>query len=384
MHRGVASDLGIPSHGAICSVAAIDTTCQLTVPSDTLVEPVIPGHELMNFPTVAFLISHSQSGKKLLFDLGCRKDFLNLPPPIAVVIDAKVPGIRVEKNLSEVLIEGGTDLSSIDAAIISHHHYDHIGDPATFPTTMDLLVGPGFSEIALPGWPSNQNSPGYRGTFEGRPVRELSFTDETNVAGYQAIDYFEDESLYILNTPGHAVGHLSALVRTTEDTFVFLGGDICHFGGTFRPTDSVPMPLELTGEDIGRIGGHNEIFNCSLFTACHPGPGNPRTTPYYKPCSREDSWYVNPPRATESIQKLQKLDAHEHVLVLIAHDPSIMDVIPFYPHGLLNDWHAAGFKKRLRWGFLDELPVQGKEKRYLVDGTYMNGNRFKNLEGQKV
>ena len=41
----------------------------------------------------------------------------------------------------------------------SHWHYDHIGDPSTFPASTELVVGPGFKEAFLPGWPARPDSP---------------------------------------------------------------------------------------------------------------------------------------------------------------------------------------------------------------------------------
>jgi glyoxylase-like metal-dependent hydrolase (beta-lactamase superfamily II) len=374
----------IPKHGKTCLVSVVDTTCILTVHGGTLVEPVIPGHELMNFPTVAFLITNISQGKQILFDLGCQRDFWNLPRPIAEVIETKVPGIKVDKNLVEVLVEGGIDVTEIDAAIISHHHYDHIGDPSTFPKSMDLLVGPGFSNEFLPGYPTREFSPVFERAFKGRNVREITFSDHLVIAGFRAVDYFADGSLYILDTPGHAIGHLSALVRTTEDTFIFLGGDICHFGGTFRPSKYVPLPRSLSPDEVGCSNERTEHFDSSIFTLCHPDPPNARISPYYAPCCGADSWYVSPPLARQSIDKLKALDANERVLVMIAHDPSIMNVVTFFPHGTANNWLDGGWKQRLRWRFLDELPVKGKPIKYLVDGTYINGTRVRTLSGKNV
>lgn len=365
----------LPRGSISCSVAAVNTTCYLTVPGDTLVEPAIRGHEFMNFPTIAFLITHSPTGRRLMFDLGCRKDFWNLPSIISTTIDEKVPGIKVEKNVSDVLRDGGISLESLEAAIISHHHYDHIGDVTAFPKSMNLVVGPGFRDAFLPGYPTAQQSPVFEGAFDGRIVQELDFSNSPNVAGYHAHDYFGDGSLWILNTPGHAIGHISALVRTDSERFIFLGGDICHFGGSFRPTPYVPMPAVLHPDDLGLPLTSSSGCLCSEFLACHPE--NSRIKPYYRPCGREDSWYHDPPAASRSIEHLKALDANDKVFVLIAHDPAALDVLPFFPNGNLDNWYQMGWNKRLRWRFLLELPIGGRPQEFLVAGTFKDGNLVK-------
>ncbi|KAH7109887.1 beta-lactamase-like protein [Dendryphion nanum] len=379
-----APKLSLPVGSIICQVSAVNTTCDLTSPINTLCEPSIEGHELFSLPTIAFLITHP-TGRQILFDLGCRKDFWNLPKPITDIINEKVPGIRVKKNLVDILTEGGIDPVNLEAAIISHHHYDHTGDPSTFPKSMDLIVGPGFSKEFLPGYPAVQTAPLHEGSLDGRNVHELDFVDCPEVAGFPAVDYFKDRSLYILNSPGHALGHISALVRTSESTFIFLGGDICHFGGSFRPTPFNPMPSLLSSSEVGRGSNTSASICCTQFTACHPNQQSARTSPYYKVCTSSDSWYMNPLVAQCSIDKLKAIDADSQVLALIAHDPGTLEVIPFFPSGTINDWQKCGWKHQLRWQFLDELSVDGKERRkLLVDGTYIEGNRVKDLAGNRV
>lgn len=48
----------------------------------------------------------------------------------------------------------------------SHWHWDHIGDPSTFPSSTDLIVGPGFKEAFLPGYPTKPDSPVRESDFE--------------------------------------------------------------------------------------------------------------------------------------------------------------------------------------------------------------------------
>jgi glyoxylase-like metal-dependent hydrolase (beta-lactamase superfamily II) len=44
----------------------------------------------------------------------------------------------------------------------------------------------------------------------------------------QTLDIFNDGSLLIVNAPGHLPGHINLLARTSEDHYVYLGGDACH------------------------------------------------------------------------------------------------------------------------------------------------------------
>jgi hypothetical protein len=73
----------------------------------------MPGHERMSVTTVAFLIENERLGKKAMFDLGTRKDYWNCPPFTLTRIEAAIPGVRIEKDVTEILQEKGMKLSEI-------------------------------------------------------------------------------------------------------------------------------------------------------------------------------------------------------------------------------------------------------------------------------
>lgn len=88
--------------------------------------------------------------------------------------------------------------------------------------------------------------------YAGRELREIDFNDgETvKIGNFKAVDYFGDGSFYILDAPGHAVGHLCALARVKgedgKEGFVFMGGDACHHNGEFRPSVYRPLPESIS------------------------------------------------------------------------------------------------------------------------------------------
>jgi len=56
---------------------------------------------------------------------------------------------------------GGETLFKIFEPVVnsySHWHWDHAGDPTRFPPETELVVGPGFKENLLPGYPQNPGS----------------------------------------------------------------------------------------------------------------------------------------------------------------------------------------------------------------------------------
>lgn len=175
-------------------------------------------------------------------------------------------------------------------------HFDHTGNISTLPKAIDLIVGPGFKAEFEPGYPSKETSPFWEEDFKGRKIIEAPF--DTKVGDFEAWDYFGDGSFYVLNTPGHATGHISALVRTTEETAVFLGGDLCHFtgglcylysrwevvggfvlmfvAGDLRPSEYIPLPGELTPQM--KLAKRIPVpCPASMFTKCHPNQDAPHT-----------------------------------------------------------------------------------------------------------
>jgi len=94
------------------------------------------------------------------------------------------------------------------------------------------------------------------------------------------------------------------------------------------------------------------------------------------------SFYLDQPLALKTISKLQALDANPNVFVTIAHDPTLGEVLPKLGSELtVNDWKEAGYKKKAMWGWLKELPRDGKPGMpRLVDGQYRAGKKTKNLD----
>lgn len=106
----------------------------------------------------------------------------------------------------------------------------------TFPPSVNLIVGAGFKEKLLPAYPINKDSHLLESDWEGRELVELEFNTGLKLGRFKAIDYFGDGSFYLLDAPGHAVGHTCGFARVSkgsngeEDSFVFMGGDACHHG----------------------------------------------------------------------------------------------------------------------------------------------------------
>ncbi|XHG06573.1 Gamma-lactamase fdb1 [Aspergillus wentii] len=146
----------IPKSQSTVDVYIIDTTSFMSgFPASSFVDPLVPGFDTMNAGSYAYLIRHPGSNTKygtIMFDLGVRKDWENSPEAFVAGIKDSGGCISVDKDVATLLRERGQDLGEIGAIIWSHWHFDHAGDPQTFPTATDLIVGPGFKANIMPGF----------------------------------------------------------------------------------------------------------------------------------------------------------------------------------------------------------------------------------------
>ena len=324
------------------------------LPAAFLVDPTIKGHEEIRLSNYSFLVESMHHDRKLLFDLAFMKDLdERMPPALKRIFEGGPGGIDASYDVPDTLIQHGVSLSSVNEIVWSHSHIDHMGDPSVFPASTDLVVGPGFRETSMPGYPTNPDAFLLDSAFEGRNVREINFsTSSLSVGGFRAVDYFDDGSFYILEGTGHTVNHLCALARTTEDTFVLLAADACHHVGSLRPSEYLPLPDTIwpsVWENYSQLT-QNSSCTCSCFKAILPESSMSQSSFYgIAPGMHED-----PQNARDTVQKLKAFDAHDDVFVIITHDPSLIDVVDFFPKPL-NQWKEKPWAELGRWRFLADF-----------------------------
>lgn len=107
----------IPGGQALTAVKLINTSNAGPGHTWGLMGPPIPGvNSLPASPSFSFLLEHS-SGRKLVWDLGIRKDYLNHAPVIAEYIPTRGYDIQVTKNVIDILEDGGIKGEAIEAII---------------------------------------------------------------------------------------------------------------------------------------------------------------------------------------------------------------------------------------------------------------------------
>lgn len=77
-----------------------------------------------------------------------------------------------------------------------------------------------------------------------------------------------------------------------------------------------------------------------------------KAKPFYHPSTpAAGGAYDDAAEATRTIEKLQETDASENILMVAAHDETILDVVDFFPKPA-NDFVKKGWVRQARWKFL--------------------------------
>lgn len=139
---------------------------------------------------------------------------------------------------------------------------------------------------------------------------------------------------------------------SNPNSFIFMGGDSCHHGGEFRPSQYLPLP--------------DYIFPNPLdLKSKTPCPGSlfddlyrdgDKTKPFYAIARVDDGKGVahDVDEAEVTIGKVIEADARDEVLVVMAHDESLLPVMGFFPK-YANDFMEKGWVKEGRWLFLKDF-----------------------------
>ncbi|KAF2740762.1 hypothetical protein EJ04DRAFT_558738 [Polyplosphaeria fusca] len=340
------SSLQIPPSSPTVSVFIIDSTAwAYNLSCADLFRPPFKGLQTFDICSYSFPIQHDTGTQRrsLVFDLGIRKDWKN--PALSMVSRLGDWGatITVKHHVAELIQQNGIDLDKVEAIIWSHLHWDHTGDPSTFPPSARLIVWPGIKDRYMPGWPTVEDASLNERDVANREIVGLSseMFDE-NVGGFEALDYFGDGSFYILDAPGDT----NALARTSTnpDTFIFLAADSVHLGGEFRPSETLPLP-----DPVGVPGIDPCLCPASALVKIHPLRST--TTPFL---GLDPSFPEDLDEAERTIRLIQQFDADDRVFVVFAHDISIYDIVEFFPKDA-NDWKVKDWKTKGRWTFLPHL-----------------------------
>ncbi|KAG0648547.1 3-hydroxyisobutyrate [Hyphodiscus hymeniophilus] len=228
----------------------------LTLPEHLFVQPAVEGNK-NTVPSLSFLIQHQDHDSgvltRIVFDLGLRRELQNYPKPLQDHLRTRHP-LTTSPDVTESLDLGGLSTREVDLVVLSHVHWDHIGTPTDFPTS-HFIVGNGSLELLRSGAdPSKTGNHAhyeadllpFERTTELSPPGQGESTFSNGVDGHEtlelltnskwqrlahlpnALDLFQDGSIYIVDAPGHLQGHINILVRTGPKTWVYLAGDACH------------------------------------------------------------------------------------------------------------------------------------------------------------
>ncbi|MCI1018235.1 MBL fold metallo-hydrolase [Microbacterium sp. C5A9] len=176
------------------------------------------------FPSGVFLYD-SGDGRRVLFDTGYATSDWRAGWRGAVYRRLLPPRVVEADDIAAQLVADGMDPASVTHVVLSHLHPDHIGGVRRFPgatfvlsagherTLRDPRLRSGVLPGLLPEWfPQAERIVLHDGDFRAVRSGDVSL---------RAHDLLGDGSYLVLDLPGHADGHLGALVEGR----VLLAGD---------------------------------------------------------------------------------------------------------------------------------------------------------------
>jgi N-acyl homoserine lactone hydrolase len=183
-----------------------------------------------NMGVTCYLVVHPKG--MLLYDTGLNDRLVGRP-----LYENTLEGYGQIKfnTLSGQLADIGIKPADISYLVLSHYHWDHIGNAGDFA---------GSTWLVYPGDRDQMFSSAARAYPWFGQYSALEMSKTTLLSGDH--DVFGDGSVVVLATPGHTEGHCSLLVRLKNTGPVVLSGDLYHYAEE-RSLNRLPEEEKTTG-----------------------------------------------------------------------------------------------------------------------------------------
>jgi len=183
-----------------------------------------------NMGVTCYLVVHSKG--MLLYDTGL-DDRLVGRPLYENVLDgyAQIKFNTLRGQLADI----GVTPANIDYLVLSHYHWDHVGNAGDFAASTWLVYK---------GDRDQMFSPAARAYSWFSRYSALENSKTMLLGGDH--DVFGDGSVVVIATPGHTEGHCSLLVRLKNTGPIVLSGDLYHYPEE-RSLNRMPDEERTTG-----------------------------------------------------------------------------------------------------------------------------------------
>jgi glyoxylase-like metal-dependent hydrolase (beta-lactamase superfamily II) len=221
-----------------------------------------------NMGVTCYLVVHPRG--MLLFDTGLNDRLVGRP-----LYENVLEGYGQIKfnTLSGQLADIGVTAADINYLVLSHYHWDHIGNAADFAGSTWLVYH------------------GDREQMFGKEARAYPWFNQYAALEHSKTveltgdhDVFGDGSVVVIATPGHTEGHCSLLVRLKNTGPVLLSGDLYHYPEE-RPLNRMPE----SEKTLGTVQSRQKIEELLRRTGAQLWIGH--SMEFFRTVRKSPSWY---------------------------------------------------------------------------------------------
>lgn len=196
-------------------------------------------HGVREFPSGVFLYD-AAGGRRVLFDTGYATGEWHTGWRGAVYRRLLPPLVRDADDVAARLRADGVDPASVSHVVLSHLHPDHVGGVRRFPHATFVLSAGHERTLSAPRLRAGVLTglfPTWFPDAERLVLDDEAFsTVEVGGTALRAHDLLGDGSYLVVDLPGHADGHLGALIdgRVLLAGDAAWGSDLVHASGNLR------------------------------------------------------------------------------------------------------------------------------------------------------